>query len=94
MTEKNIFVYKLFLSLNILDFSLFFCRNCKPPLEKSHPMHTMDSPNGFVAIMSKTASPPQPEQFSRGSSIPKSDFLPFNLSVHGFSDYFVYIPNG
>ena len=24
MTEKNIFVYKLFLSLNISDFSLFF----------------------------------------------------------------------
>ena len=23
-TDKNIFVYKLFLSLNILDFSLFF----------------------------------------------------------------------
>ena len=26
MTEKNIFVYKLFLTLNISDFILFFCR--------------------------------------------------------------------
>ena len=30
MTEKNIFVYKLFLWLNILDFSLFLCKNCNP----------------------------------------------------------------
>ena len=30
MTEKNIFVYKLFLSLNISDFDLFLCENCNP----------------------------------------------------------------
>ena len=30
MTEKNIFVYNLFLSLNISDFILFFCKNCIP----------------------------------------------------------------
>ena len=33
MTEKNIFIYKLFLSLNISDFSLFFyiktARSCQ-----------------------------------------------------------------
>ena len=28
MTEKNIFVYKLFLSQYISDFALFFCKNC------------------------------------------------------------------
>ena len=31
MTEKNIFVYKVFLSLNILDFSLFFIKKLRPP---------------------------------------------------------------
>ena len=30
ITEKNIFVYKLFLSLNISDFSSFFCKNYNP----------------------------------------------------------------
>ena len=30
MTEKNIFAYKLFLSLNISDFNLFLCENCNP----------------------------------------------------------------
>ena len=36
ITEKNIFAYKLFLSLNISDFNSFLCENCTPP-EKSHP---------------------------------------------------------
>ena len=40
MTKKNIFVYKLFLSLNISDFSFFFlCKNCNllpPTPEKSY----------------------------------------------------------
>ena len=31
MTEKNVFAYKLFLSLNISDFNLFLCENCNPP---------------------------------------------------------------
>ena len=35
-TEKNTFVYKLFLSLNISDFNAFLCKNCNPP-KKSHP---------------------------------------------------------
>ena len=30
MTEKNIFVYKVFLLLSISDFSLFLCKNCNP----------------------------------------------------------------
>ena len=37
MTEKNIFAYKLFLSLNISDFNLFLCENCNPP-EKAPPL--------------------------------------------------------
>ena len=35
-TEQSIFVYKLFLSLNIPDVSLFFVETLQPPL-KSHP---------------------------------------------------------
>ena len=38
MTEKNIFVYKLFLLINVLDFSLFLCKNtATPPLKKKSP---------------------------------------------------------
>ena len=42
MTEKNVFAYKLFFSLNILDFNLFFTWKLHTPLpspssEKSHP---------------------------------------------------------
>ena len=42
MTRKNIFAYKLFLSLNISDFNLFFfVKIATPhpsPPEKSHPL--------------------------------------------------------
>ena len=34
MTEKNIFAYKHFLSLNISYFNLFLCENCNPPAER------------------------------------------------------------
>ena len=38
MTEKKIFVYKLFLPLNISDFSKFFlCKNSSPLLKKVTP---------------------------------------------------------
>ena len=39
MAEKNIFVYKLFLSLNISDFGLFF----KQKLQPSENGHSPDS---------------------------------------------------
>ena len=35
--DIKIFVYKLLLSLNISDFSLFLCQNCTPPLKKVAP---------------------------------------------------------
>ena len=38
MTEKNIFAYKLFLSLNISDFNLFFMWKLQPPWKKSPPL--------------------------------------------------------
>ena len=38
MTEKNNFVYKPFLSLNLSDFSLSLCKKCSPDSpEKGHP---------------------------------------------------------
>ena len=42
MTEKNIFVDELFLSLNISDFSL--CKNCTST-EKIHPLLSQESPS-------------------------------------------------
>ena len=55
MTEKNIFAYKLFLSLNISDFN-FLCENCNsswkksPPLFPSYPplkVEVLSSPPSF-----------------------------------------------
>ena len=46
MTEKTIFVYKLFLSLNISDFGLFFMQKLHPsPPEKSHPHSFLATPS-------------------------------------------------
>ena len=47
MTEKNILAYKLFLSLNILDFNLFLCENCNPPLKKVIPLFPSNPPLKF-----------------------------------------------
>ena len=44
MTEKNIFVYKLSLSLNISDFSSFFNVKIATPREKCHPLFPSKSP--------------------------------------------------
>ena len=51
MTEKNIFTYKLFLSLNISDFNLFFVK-IATPLEKVTP--------SFPATPSKSWGPVKP----------------------------------
>ena len=57
MTEKNIFAYKLFLSLNISDFNLFLCENCNPfPWKKS------PTPS-FPATPSKSWGPVKPPLF-------------------------------
>ena len=46
MTEKNVFGYKLFLSLNISDFIRFFlCETCTPTLEESHPLLSKQPPS-------------------------------------------------
>ena len=44
MTEKNIFVHKLFLSLNISDFNLFFMWKLQPPLKKVTPVFPSNPP--------------------------------------------------
>ena len=38
MTEKNIFAYKLYLSLNISNFNSFFMRKLQPPEKIHHPL--------------------------------------------------------
>ena len=38
ITKENIFAYKLFLSLNISDFNLFFMWKLQPPWKKSPPL--------------------------------------------------------
>ena len=52
MTEKNIFVYKTFLSLNILDFSLFFIQKLQSLPQKVTP--------SFPAAPSKNRDPVKP----------------------------------
>ena len=44
VTEKNIFVYKPFLTLNFQILIYFLCENCNPPPEKSHPLFPSNSP--------------------------------------------------
>ena len=44
MIEKNIFVCKLFLSLNIPDFILFFVKTATSSPEKSHPLFPSNLP--------------------------------------------------
>ena len=46
-TKQRILVYKLFLSLNIPDFSLFFVKKLQPPPppQKSHPYLSEQPPS-------------------------------------------------
>ena len=63
MPDKNIFAYKLFLSLNILDFNLFLCENCNPCLIKVTPSKSSGPVNqvlrSFIKIWLE-AQPPSP----------------------------------
>ena len=73
MTEKNIFAYKLFLSLNISDFNLL-CDNCTPSRKKSPPLsqqpplkvEVLSSPP-FLKIWLEVQPPlPPPQQKGEG----------------------------
>ena len=66
MTEKNIFADKLFLSLNISYFNLFFMWKLHTPSEKSHPLFPSNPPLKievlssplFLKIWLETQTPP------------------------------------
>ena len=69
MTEKNIFAYKLFLSLNISDFSLFFMWKLQPVLKKITPPSLSQQPPSkswapvkptFLKIWLEAQPPPSP----------------------------------
>ena len=80
MTKKNIFVYKLFLSLNILDLNLFFMwklQPSSPSLEKvtclfpSNPplnVQILSSPSFFENLVGCLMPPPPPSQQKGGGS--------------------------
>ena len=69
MTEKNIFAYKLFLSLDISDFNSFLCENCNrswkksPPLSQQPPLkvEVLSSPP-FLKIWLEAQPPPAERQ--------------------------------
>ena len=57
MTEKNIFVYKLSLPLNISYFSLFFVKTATPP-EKSYRLFSSNLPLKVVVCQAPPPPPP------------------------------------
>ena len=78
MTEKNIFVYKLFMLLNISNLSLFvcfFCKNCTPTPWKNLPPIFQQPPSQSWS----SVKPPFFENLVRGS-IPPSP--PGETGVH------------
>ena len=72
MTEKNRFVSKLFLSLNISDIVYLLCKNCTtppPPLEKVTPLFPINPPLKIIVLskppflkISFEVQPPLPQQ--------------------------------
>ena len=66
MSEKNIFAYKLFLSLNISDFNLFLWENWNILLKKVTP--------SFPATPSKSWGPVKPPHLQKGGGVPTMHF--------------------
>ena len=62
MIEKNIFVYKLFLLLNILDFSFFYIKTATPLETKSPPLkiEILSSPLFFKICCDAQTTHPSP----------------------------------
>ena len=64
MTDKNIFVYKPFLSLDISDFSFlvyFLCKNCTttpPPMKKATPIFPSNHPLRYWNLRTEILSSP------------------------------------
>ena len=74
MTEKNVFAYKLFFSLNISDFNYFYVKIAPPLLERVIPFFPSNSPlkveilssPPFLKILLETQPPLPPRQKGRG----------------------------
>ena len=70
MTEKIIFVYELFLSLNISDFSLLFIWKLQPPEKNHHPQKSWgpvkSSPPFFENLVGGSTPPPPRKKGGRG----------------------------
>ena len=67
MAEKNIFVYKLFLSLNISDLVYFLCKNWNPsPPVKGHPPLSWQPPLKIQIL--PNPPPPRFENLVGGST--------------------------
>ena len=64
MTEKNIFAYKLFLSLNISDFNYFYVKIATPPLKKVTPSKSWGpvKPPLFENLVGGSTPPPPAEK--------------------------------
>ena len=50
MTEKKIFVFKLFLTINVSDFGLLFYVKTPPPLKKVFPFFPNNPPLGVQPL--------------------------------------------
>ena len=78
MTEKYSFVNKLFLPINISDFSLFFMQKLQPPyLEKEH--------SYFIATPSKNLDPVKASAFENlvgGSTSPTESWRVHTMFAH------------
>ena len=59
MTEQNILIYKLFLSLNISDFSLFLFKNRNPshPLKNGGPIKQPPPPRSLFENLIRGLTP-------------------------------------
>ena len=103
MTESNIFAYKLFLSLNILDFNLFFMWQLQPPpLKKvtssfpATPLKKLRScqappplpPTPFVKVWLEAHPPPPPHPLQKGGGGAHYDWWDFiNVEWHCITLY-------
>ena len=75
MTEKRIFVYKLFLSLNISNFSLLLCKKLTPRPEKGHPLSKLRSCQAPLFENLVGGSTPSPRLAKEGFTLcPQCEF--------------------
>ena len=64
--KKSVLFYKLFLSLNIRDFSLFFVKNCNPSLKKVTPSLSQQPPLKMEVLSSQRCNHPPPPPKQKG----------------------------